>query len=64
MTLTNYNKGFCEGCEHLQDLGTLGGHHKCSLYKRVMVPDFDAFNGSRGLGYFKRLECCIKEHEK
>ena len=54
---------FCEGCEHMIDLETLGGHYKCKLYKRVMLPDWDLFHESKGLGYFRRLDACLKENE-
>lgn len=57
------NADFCDGCEHLVNLNTLGQHHRCKVYKRNMLAMDDIFFGSKGIGSFKRPEICKKENE-
>lgn len=35
------NPDFCDGCEHLRDLATIGGHKRCVLLKKNMLPQED-----------------------
>ena len=57
------NKDFCDGCEQLEDLGTIGGHKRCKIYKKTLLPKEEVFLASRGQGYIKRLDNCKKENE-
>ena len=63
MKPTLKHKDFCDGCEQLQELHTLAGHKRCSLYKINMLPQESDLIANRGLGYLKRPEICVKENE-
>ena len=61
--LTLKNKNYCDGCAQLTDLHTLGGHKRCKLYKKNMLPQEDIFIANKGLGYLSRLDVCKEENE-
>jgi hypothetical protein len=62
MKLTLRHKDFCDGCEHLYDLHTLGQHKRCREYKKNFLPDESLFIATKQ-GYIKRPEICLKENE-
>lgn len=57
------HQDFCDGCDQLTDLHTLGGHKKCKVYKKNMLSQEDIFLANRGLGSLARPENCKKENE-
>lgn len=57
------DKDFCDGCKHLQELNTLGGHYKCAIYKIVMQPMDEVTHAAVGKGYFERPDKCREEGE-
>lgn len=63
MKLDLRHKDFCDGCDQLTDLHTLGGHKRCKLYKKNMLPQEDIYLANKGLGYLTRPEACKKENE-
>lgn len=63
MKLKLKHQDFCDGCEQLEDLPTLGQHKRCKFYKINMLPQEDTFFANRGLGYLARPEKCKKENE-
>jgi len=54
---------YCDGCENLKELNTIGGHKRCTLYKKNSLPKDDTFAGTLGIGKIARLEICKKENE-
>lgn len=54
---------YCDGCNCLKDLGTLGGHKRCNVYGKTLLPSEETHLMSKGRGYIKRLEICKKENE-
>ena len=63
MKLKLRHQDFCDGCEQLIDLHTMGQHKRCKPYKKNMLPQRDIYIAKRGLGEFPRMEICIKENE-
>lgn len=54
---------FCDGCDNLKELNTIGGHMRCTIYGKNLLPSEETHLLSRGQGYIKRLEICKKENE-
>lgn len=63
MKLKLRHPDFCDGCEQLIELNTLGGHKRCKLLKKNMLPQQDAYIANRGLGHLPRPDICKKENE-
>lgn len=60
--ITIKHKDYCDGCSELENLNTLGGHKKCKVYKKVMLPSPSLEIESRGLGTIKRPDECKVEN--
>lgn len=63
------NPKSCDGCEHLKPLKTLGGHMRCEIYKKNMLPVDDMTMAVNKAGRVERPQVCIdaeieKEKEK
>ena len=58
------NKHFCDGCDELKNLMTLGGHRRCNIYKIMMLEKFDAYLANKGAGSFPRPDICMEEDKK
>lgn len=63
MNLKLRHEAYCDGCEQLKKLGTIGGHTRCDIYKRVMIPDDQLHLVNKGLGYFQRPDICKEQNE-
>lgn len=57
------NIDFCDNCEQLKELNTLGQHKKCLVYGDVLLQQEDVFLNSKGLGYLKRPRKCKDDNE-
>ncbi len=57
------HKDFCDSCEQLKDIGTLGGHKRCKIYSKTLLPKEEVFISSKGQGYINRLDICKEENE-
>ena len=63
MKLKLRNKNYCDGCDQLVELKTIGGHKRCNIYRTVLLPNEDTFIASKGMGHVLRSEVCKKENE-
>ncbi|TSA28591.1 hypothetical protein D4R71_00365 [bacterium] len=57
------HKDFCDSCDHLTEQITLGGHKRCTIYGKILLPSEETHLMSKGQGYIKRLDICKEENE-
>jgi hypothetical protein len=53
------NPNSCDGCEHLKKLATIGGHVRCEVYKKNMLPLDDISMSIKKVGRVERPQVCI-----
>ncbi len=68
MKLNLKNPNSCDGCPHLKELNTLGGHKQCVIYKLNMLPLDDvswAIRKKEGkdTGKIERPQICKDEND-
>lgn len=63
MNITLRHKDFCDGCDQMTELNTLGQHKRCRVYRKNFLPKDEVFIANKGLGYIERLEICKQENE-
>ena len=52
---------YCDKCNKIQALNTLGQHKKCTVYDKIMTPQYDTIAMGNGLGIFPKLKECKHE---
>ncbi len=52
--------GYCDGCGQLTELHTLGGHKRCKLLKKNLLPQDHILIASKGKGSIERPDECKK----
>lgn len=57
------NPDSCDGCSHLKDLSTLGGHKQCDVYKKNMLPLDDVSMAVKKRGRIERPQICKDEND-
>jgi len=57
------HKDYCDGCDKLTEQITLGGHRRCTVYGKTLLPSEETHIMSNGQGYIKRLDVCKDENE-
>jgi len=62
MNLKLRNKNYCDSCEKLKELNTIGGHKRCEIYNKIMLSNENTFIASKGMGHILRLDICKKEN--
>lgn len=68
MKLSLKNPHSCDGCPHLKNLGTLGGHQQCETYKLNMLPIDDVSmvirrQEGKDTGKIERPQICKDEND-
>ena len=62
VNITMPNVNYCDNCSALKEIGTLGGHKKCQVYDKVMLPRQDLQLISYGQGSMQRPVQCKEEN--
>ena len=58
------HREYCDGCEKLGEMITIGGHRRCSIYKITMLEQHNVFIANKGVGSLPRPEKCLEEDIK
>ncbi len=58
------HKDFCDGCNQLVEIGTLGQHKRCDIFKDVLLPSEATHIASHGVGYIARPDKCKEKFTK
>jgi hypothetical protein len=62
LTLNLKNPKSCDGCQFLKPLNTMGGHIRCEIYKKNMLPLDDVTMVIKKVGKVERLQICKDEN--